>query len=464
MKITDRLNLIRSAFSRKVTISPEWFAMIANSQANQSLSDRYDNYANEGYLGNPVVHACIDYVAKSIAGVAWQVKTASGTDNESTIDQHPLLDLLRRPNPLQGRSRFMTDVVSYWLLSGNSYILRVGPDDLRRPPQELYTLRPDLVTPVRGATLGVMSKYEYRPVSGQMIDFTPEEICHLDYWHPLDCSTGPSPQRAGAWAVDQNNESRKWNTGLLQNGARLSGIVTAEGELSDTSYERLEAALKDKFTGPGKSGRLMLAAGAMDFKEMGTSPKDMDWLEGQRQSAREICIVNAVPPELIGDATNKTYSNYQEARKAFYEDTVLPLLDYMRDEFNNWLVPLYGGGLYLDYNSDDIEALQEDRDKFHVRVRANYQAGILTRNEARLELGYEEDTADPTSNEFRAQGIAITATDTSSIDTAKHSHGHHEHKALQPMTVDEQNTASVMESYFEKQLNEITERIEAIQP
>ncbi len=455
MKLIDKL---KSSILRK-SVSSDWFAMLAQAQANQNVVDKYESYAKEAYLGNPVASACIDYIAKSVAGVSWQVKSNRGTDNESTIDQHPLLDLLRHPNPLQGRTRFMVDVVSYWLLAGNSYILRIGPNDVNRPPRELYTLRPDMMTPVRGSTLGSMSHYEYRPNGGSKIDYSPEEICHLDFWDPLDNVAGPSPQRPGAWSIDQNNEGRKWNTALLQNGARLSGLLSTESIISKETREKLEAELKDKFAGSTKAGKFLLAEGGLKFQEMGTSPKDMDWLEGQRQSAREICIVNAVPPELIGDATNKTYANYQEARKAFYEDTVLPLLDYMRDEFNNWLVPLYGQNIYLDYNSDDIEALQEDRDKFHARIRSDYTAGLLTRNEARLQLGFGEDTTDPTSNEFRTSGGILESIAENSNSTAKAIEPHN-HKKLRPMTVDELAVASVMESYFSEQLSAITARIE----
>jgi HK97 family phage portal protein len=133
----------------------------------------------------------------------------------------------------------------------------------------------------------------------------------------------------------------------------------------------------------------MLLEGGLDWKEMGLSPKDMDFIESKKMSRLEICTAFGVPPEIIGIGEQKTYANYAEARKAFYMDTVLPHLDRIRDKFNSELAPLFGDNLYLDYDKDTIEALQENNNEKATRIRADVQAGLITVNEGRSELGYE---------------------------------------------------------------------------
>src|SRR5690606_10856704 len=137
------------------------------------------------------------------------------------------------------------------------------------------------------------------------------------------------------------------------------------------------------------AGRPMLLEGGLSWQQISLNAKDMEWLEGQKISAREIAMVFGVPSELLGDSTNKTYSNYKEARQAFYMETVLPLMDWLRDEFNNWLTPLFGDNLYLDYDRDDIEAIQEDRTLVWKRSAEAVRFGLLTINEARKAMGYE---------------------------------------------------------------------------
>jgi len=195
-----------------------------------------------------------------------------------------------------------------------------------------------------------------------------------------------SPLQAAAKSVDQNNMSREWNVQLLQNGARPWGALSTEAKLDEPTRKRLEKKLEEKYSGYAAGGRPMVLEGGLKWEEMGLSPVDMAWLEGTQLSAREIAIAFNVPPELIGDSSNKTYSNYKEARLALYIENVLPLMSWIRDEFNRWLVPRFGKNLYLDYDKDEIEALQEEREKVWARIK---DAHFLTQNEKRLALGYE---------------------------------------------------------------------------
>lgn len=59
---------------------------------------------------------------------------------------------------------------------------------------------------------------------------------------------------------------------------------------------------------------------------MGLSPKDMDFVEARNGAARDIALAFGVPPMLLGIPGDNTYANYQEANRAFYRLTVLPLL------------------------------------------------------------------------------------------------------------------------------------------
>jgi hypothetical protein len=82
-----------------------------------------------------------------------------------------------------------------------------------------------------------------------------------------------------------------------------------------------------------------------------------------------------------------TYQNRREARKALYTETILPLLDRIADDLNNWLVPQFGESLTLAYDADSIEALQEDREALFNQIQ---KADWLTVNEQRVMAGYDE--------------------------------------------------------------------------
>jgi HK97 family phage portal protein len=377
----------------------------------------YEKLAREGYEKNAIVYACVNEITRAGKGIPWRAMKPTGKRSARSIslelrslgpgqakrravrvkamiarkelevvDDHPMVALLQRPNPEMGSGAFFEAMIGYFMLSGNTYAEAVGPRRENAPPVELWPLRPDRmsVVPDRKDRIG---SYLYK-AGGQEVAYKPSEILHSKLWSPTNDWYGLSPIQVAARAIDRHNAAEAWNTALLQNSARPPGALVAKNgyDMPDEDFENLKEKLDAKHAGPTNAGRIMLLEGDLSWEEMGLSPKDMDWLEGQRAGARLICAVFGVPPQLIDASDNTTYSNYQEARKALYMETVLPLMDHLRDDLNNWLAPKFGEDVILDYDPDEIEALQEDRDKLWGRVAT---ATFMTLNEKRQEVGLE---------------------------------------------------------------------------
>ncbi len=45
------------------------------------------------------------------------------------IDGHPLLDRLMEPNPLQGQYEFIQQLLGFKLITGDTYLLSLSPDN-----------------------------------------------------------------------------------------------------------------------------------------------------------------------------------------------------------------------------------------------------------------------------------------------------------------------------------------------
>lgn len=108
-------------------------------------------------------------------------------------------------------------------------------------------------------------------------------------------------------------------------------------------------------------------------------------IEGKQLSSREIAQAYGIPPMLVGVPGDATFSNYREARFHLWEDTILPLLDFIVAEFNLWLTPYFGYDLKLSYDHDGIPALAPKRESTWAKIS---QAEFLTINEKRQALGY----------------------------------------------------------------------------
>lgn len=350
--------------------------------------DDYRAFSVDGYERNVYVNKSINEVAKTVAGFQWILTDLDGKE----ILKHPILDLLARPNPNMSRSEFFIWLVSYFLIDGNGFIFAVTPDQAgRMPPQELWPLQPNwieikITKDDRGLPI---KQFFWKRRDGTRAPIDPSLLSHIMTFNPLNANVGLSPIKAARLSITQGNESKRWNISLLQNHARPPGAFIAEGNLQESARNRLKEEIMEKWSGTANAGKPLFLEGGMKWEQFGLNAADMDWLEGQKISSREIALIFGVPPELIGDSSNKTYSNYKEARRAFYEETILPFMLFLKEEFNTWLVPKFPDGdrLILDFDTDQVAALQEDRDKLFTRLQG---ATFLTINEKRDIAGFED--------------------------------------------------------------------------
>lgn len=306
------------------------------------------------------------------------------------VEAHPVMDLWNYPNPNQDGASFREALAAHYLISGNSYAHAVGPDaaneEQRRPPTELWTLRPDrMEIIVSKSDDHLIEKFRYGGTNGR--DIHPSAVGHWKRFHPMDDFYGLSPLSPIAGAVDQSNRAEAWNSGLLKNGAVRPGAFTTEGNLTPDQRKDLKDWIDEDVSGPGNAMKPLLLEAGLKYHDMGLTPLEMQFIEGQRANRVKVCMAYGVAPELLGDATNKTYSNYGEARKALYQETVIPHATALANLVNQWLVSKFGDDLLLDFDVSGIDALSDERDKVWDQVGT---ANWLTVNEKRLATGRGE--------------------------------------------------------------------------
>ena len=376
--------LLRPA-EQKTTRIGRLIALESGGRARWTPRD-YASLAREGYPRNAIVHRAVRLTAEAVGGVAFVLH-----DGAEELTAHPLIDLLTRPNPRQDGPGFLEAIAVHLMLSGNAYVeaVRAGGEGA---PRELYALRPDRMKVVPGPK-GWPAAFDYT-VTGQTVRFAqegaPPPILHLTLFNPLDDYYGLSPLEAAATAVDTHNAAAGWNKALLDNAARPSGALVYAGAdgtvLSDAQFERLKTELSENYQGAANAGRPLVLEGGLDWKAMSLSPKDMDFMEAKHSAAREIALAFGVPPMLLAIPGDNTYSNYAEANRVFYRQSVLPLANRIGAALAQWLSPGFGTApLTLAVDTDRIEALSADRSALWERVT---KAPFLSVNEKRAATGY----------------------------------------------------------------------------
>jgi HK97 family phage portal protein len=377
----------------------------------------YKQLAEEAYRRNAIAYRCVKMIASAAAAMPWVAY--SGIRERSEND--PILKLLANPNPNCGGQQLFEAYFAYMLLSGNGYIEGVGPNDAA-PPSELWVHRPDRMQVIPGRfglpegfryqVNGLIKDWQADPVTGQ------GPILHVKEFNPLDDWYGMPRVDPAAYAIDRHNAGSAHNKALLDNGGRPSGVlsfksVTINGtstnapqKIIDTAKERLLESSRDLT----KRGEPLVLGGDVEWHDMGITPKDMDFGESMDAAGRDICSAFGVPHILVipGQAT---YNNLREARLQLYEDTVLPLAGQLRGGLNTWLAPRFGSRLRLEHDLDEVPALEPRREAKRKSTIELFKAKLITRNEARDALQYDEIEG--------AEGAAFDASTAPSTETNK---------------------------------------------
>ena len=375
------LNRVRRFFAAETKRSATAPLIALHTAGRAQWTPRnYAALAKEGFASNAIGYRCVRMIAEAAGSLPWLLY-----EGDSEVSNHPLLTLLRQPNPGQPGREFSEQLYGFLLVAGNAYVEKA---EIGGEARELHALRPDRMKAVASAN-GWAEAYEYS-VNGQSVLMARENVLQLRLFNPLSDHYGMSPLEAAQRAIDTHNAAAAWNKAMLDNSARPSGALVyaaGDGQLTAEQFERLKTELEQSYQGSANAGRPMVLEGGLDWKQMGYSPKDMEFMPAKDGAAREIALAFGVPPMLLGIPGDNTFANYMEANRSFWRQTVLPLASRVAEAMTGFL----GGGRYrLAHDLDQVEALASDREALWARVGA---AAFLTDDEKRAAVGYGARTA-----------------------------------------------------------------------
>jgi HK97 family phage portal protein len=118
----------------------------------------------------------------------------------------------------------------------------------------------------------------------------------------------------------------------------------------------------------------------LKWQNIGLSPADMDWLEGMKYTALEVCQVFKVPAQCVGIPDSQTYANMEQAQRSLWENAVKPDAERIINALNQRLVPLFDKNLELFVEWDKVPQLRDSQNDLYTRLGS---ASWMTVNEKR---------------------------------------------------------------------------------
>lgn len=329
-------------------------------------------------------YRCIKLRADAVAGVPLVLRERDGT----LISEHPLITLLTHPRPpLSSLSDLLRATEAAYNIWGVAYWLKVsnGGEWVR----QVRWLNPQTVEAVSDAERGIIA-YRQR-VGTQTHDYAPQQVIAFRNFDPLDDLGGLSPLAVALSEVNADLNAARYVAAFFANDARPAGLLTTDQPLHESEIERTRTWWQRLFGGARNRWRTGIVGGGLKWQTITYPPTDLALAELRAEDRRAICAAFGVPPGLAGAWEATTFATAREQKASFYEDTILPQLQYLADVLNGALLPHYADlvarGARLAFDVDSIAALQESVGEKAQRLMALFQAGLVTRNEVRSALG-----------------------------------------------------------------------------
>lgn len=362
------------------------------------IETTYDVHAliEEGYHKNSIASACIIMIATSAPEAELKVYRKQDGGEEEVKD-HWLLDLIKKPNPYHSEYELWELTHTYLNTSGNAYwkIVRDGssPDS---PVTAIYPLRSDLVDVSQDPVTQEVIGYTYRGESGGVQRFEPHQILHIQFPDPLNPGRGLSPLARVMRELGIDNAATDFTKTFFQNAAVPYGILTTEQRIrSDEEAENI----RDRFMQwvKGYKGRnrmkpIVLGQG-FKYEQLSLNFQEMEFEALRSMTETRICAAFGVDPVLlpswVGIKHGGKYSNYSEARRHLWQETIIPALKRIESKITSQL--LGGTGLVARFDLSRVTALQEDETVKYERANIGFNGNFITMNEARRLAGLPDD-------------------------------------------------------------------------
>lgn len=331
----------------------------------------YQNYANYSSMSLSAVFAAVEIISNSLASLPIHIKDLNGN-----IIDHPLNKIFY--NSLLTKFTLIKQLVQDMLINGNgiAYIERRNgqPYSLIYCPKSTYTINYDPNT--RKLTYSIPS------ISSKPI--LPKDVIHI-LKNSINGVEGKGLIYYASRMLSTANAAENQANGYFESGCGINGILKSSKHLSKKQQQDIQSAWNMAHTGTNASNLAVLPVD-LDYIALGNSAADSQLLETRLFTVQEVARFFSISPVLLQDLSHSSYSTLEASQLEFLVHTLQPYIELIQDEFNRKLCPEKNVVIDLD----ELHMLKADKAATASYLSTLVGGGILSINEARHYLGYED--------------------------------------------------------------------------
>ena len=318
------------------------------------------------------VNRGVNLVVRAAGGLDYDIKDKVCEGVKGDMRIKTLQKLLNfRPNPYQSTQEFRNNMFTDFILEGNVFLYFDGAH-LYHLPANKMDIQPDPATFVAGYTYDGRTK------------FKPDEILHFKELSNTSIYRGTSRLSSCTDSINTLYRMKEFQKSFFENGAVPGMVFTTENTLSSAAKEKTIAYWMQRYNPKSGARRPMIVdSGLKPVPLSQTNFKDLDFDVSIKE--HNIKILNALGvPQVLFDGGNN--ANISPNLRLFYLETVLPVVRSFVSSVERYF------GYDIEPIVNNVSALQPELKDLSQYLTSLVNGGILTVNEARVELRYEKMT------------------------------------------------------------------------
>lgn len=337
-----------------------------------------------------VVYACVNKITSAFCEAPLKVVIKDADGELQSVPNDPLAELLHNPCEQFSGLQYRMIMCQSMLLTGESYTIQVR--GANEQTMELVPVPTSWVQPVVNMD-GVVIYYNVMYGNGRMLTIYPVDMVRIWYPDPADPTKALGPLQAALRSYQSDDEREAWTIEMLQNMHLPSMVLRQTEPWTDEQMKAAREKVRDVI-GPGKRGSPLFIWGQEAAASFIQPPADIDLPGLATMAETRICACFGVPVQTVGlraGETGKTFSNYEEANRAFVRQTMVPMWTLIGEMQTSQLIVDEGDvlGRHIVYDFTRVREMQDDQAAISARIIAEWQNGLRTRGEARAALGLD---------------------------------------------------------------------------
>lgn len=337
--------------------------------------------SRDSVLAFHAVFACMTLIASDIAKLRVKLVQQGADDIWSEVANSAYSPVLRRPNQFQNRIQFWENWMLSKLSRGNTYALKER--DNAGVVRALHILDPNRVKPLVADDGSVFYELWADNLAGveDRIFVPAREIIHDRInclFHPL---VGISPLFANALAATQGLNIQQHSAFLFQNKSNPGGILTAPGEITQTTINEIKEGWEKNFGGVN-AGRVAVLGNGLKYEKMALTAVEGQLIEQLKWTAEVVCSTFHVPPYKIGVGVLPSYNNVESLNTEYYSQCLQIHIEAAELCLDEGLEMATSIGTEFDLDG----LLRMDTGTQITALRDAVGAGVMSPNEARKKI------------------------------------------------------------------------------